>query len=347
MGTVLADDLGDRDSADAHESFQEWLQSVAASEGVSREEVLDQMMSSYWILSELSEMMGEADHSESAGGPTSIGQQPAPDQGQSDSDQSEAGVETELEQIIKLANLLNESSGSSHPPQQGSNPQLVGKLDQLHDDMDQLVTRINELADDQHDPESGTPDDSAQVEELADQVEELESEVSDLADTVGDNEERTDEKFDQVEDILEYLVGRVDEFDKRIDDLANEVTLLASDEQGENTLAELKREANRKEIRTATCEACESEVDIGLLEAATCPNCNTQFDRLETEHRLFGLQRSHVLRQAPSEQGIGSNPAQSRTPDSPSSKQKPSAESKFDDITKSDDNTLGGTDRSE
>lgn len=342
----LTDEVQGRDTAGTHESFQEWLQSVAASEGVSQEEVLDQMMSSYWILSELSEMMGETDYGGTADGPNPTDQQAVSDQHEPDSDQTDAGVETDPEQIIKLANLLNEPSDSTDTPQQGTDPQLVGKLDQLHDDVDRLVNRINRLADGQKDSESTIAADGEEVEELADQVENLEATVTDLAQTVDANEERTEEKFIHVEDILEYLVGRVDEFDKRIDDLANEVTLLASDESSEKPVAELKREANRKEIRTATCEACDAGVDIGLLESVTCPNCNTQFDRLETKHRLFGLQRSHVLRRAPSDLEKGSSTTQSPSSDSPSSKQQSPAESTFDDLSDSDASIFEGTDES-
>jgi len=300
MVTILADEIRGDSSASTHESFQEWLESVAASEGVSQEEVLDQMMSSYWMLSELSEMMDEGDYGKLSGGSSTTDQQPTSDQHQSDADQDDADAETEFKQIIKTAKLLNEPSDPTDTPQQGTDPQLVDKFDQLHDDVDRLANRINELVDHQHDSDSAAPPDSTEIEDLADWVEELEDRVTDLAQTVEANEERTDEKFDQVEDILEYLVGRVDEFDKRIDDLANEVTLLASEPDG-NSLTDLKREANQKEIRTATCEACDFVVDIGLLESARCPNCDCQFDRIETEDRLFGLQRSHVLCRAPSE----------------------------------------------
>jgi hypothetical protein len=142
--------------------------------------------------------------------------------------------------------------------------------------------------------------------ELADQatdalaaVDQLEAEVVDVADTMGRLSERVDAGFENFEEVLTYLRDETDDLDRKLTTLATavlamreSVTSVAAANARRERTDRLKREANRSGVRVADCEACGSEVSVGLLTAPECPACGATFEDVEVNEGWFG---SHKL----------------------------------------------------
>jgi chromosome segregation ATPase len=138
-------------------------------------------------------------------------------------------------------------------------------------------------------------DDVAAVEgELADLAEELDA----LAADVDAVEADLADGFENFEDVLEYLTDRTETLGDRLDTLAravvdarSELRRLGADAATRAEADRLKLAASQHGIRTATCEACDTEVDVGMLTAAECPHCATSLDGVEPKDGFFGSHR--------------------------------------------------------
>ncbi|MFC6717777.1 hypothetical protein ACFQGT_09065 [Natrialbaceae archaeon GCM10025810] len=108
--------------------------------------------------------------------------------------------------------------------------------------------------------------------------------------------ERTVESgFDNFESVLDHLVSRTDELEDRSNalarallDLRDHRNALAERRRRAAEVESLRRSANRLGVRTATCEACDSRVDLGLLADPTCPHCARSFAEVEPKTSFFG-----------------------------------------------------------
>jgi hypothetical protein len=138
--------------------------------------------------------------------------------------------------------------------------------------------------------------------ELADQardalaaVDELEAEVVDVADATRRLSERVDAGFENFEEVLTYLRDETDDLDRKLTTLATAVlamresvaSVAAANARRERTDS-LKHAANRAGVRVADCEACGSEVSVGLLTAPECPACGATFEDVEVNEGWFG-----------------------------------------------------------
>lgn len=150
----------------------------------------------------------------------------------------------------------------------------------LADEVAQLRERVDELA----------------AEEAAADTEETEA---DLIATVETLERRVDEGFENYEAVVEDLLDRADETAARMDTLARVVRELRSatrELQGAIEARErgdaVKREANRKGISEAACEACDTELEVALLAEAACPACGEAFTGVRRRSNFW---KAHTL----------------------------------------------------
>jgi hypothetical protein len=126
-------------------------------------------------------------------------------------------------------------------------------------------------------------------------VEELDDALSTLRTDVETVERQLDAGFENFEDVLGYLTDSVDELSARQTTLAralvetrDELRTLAARDAGHAAADALRRSANRHGISNASCEECETPVDLGLLSRAECPHCSSTFGAVEPASGFFG-----------------------------------------------------------
>ncbi|RQG97728.1 hypothetical protein [Natrarchaeobius chitinivorans] len=111
-------------------------------------------------------------------------------------------------------------------------------------------------------------------------------------------EERMDAGFDNFQEILEHLLDRTDELERRSSILAKNLAGLRdrrvdrrTRERERRSVERLQLAANRLGVGTATCEDCESSVEIALLSAPECPHCSRSFTDVAEKSSFFGSHR--------------------------------------------------------
>jgi uncharacterized phage infection (PIP) family protein YhgE len=309
------DDLG---AADA-EAFEEWLDQAADSKGVSRQELMNQMLSSYWILDELTGLVGEAEFDGSADhrspGPTDS----TPETGADDSDPADSSESPSTEESIReihvaIQELVNVQSSAADQQTtdssaSGAHPTFdegvvsvvsdlqrqVGKFesklddvvdrqdtqfDRLSNELQLLLDRVNEL-----ERTRNRYAEKDEIDALADDVGELNSRLDELRATDEQLESRMDREFDSIEELFHRLLNALDDLDSDLeaatDSYRSELEPIQRRESERKRLEELKTDALRREIRRATCESCDQRVDLGLLESTACPNCTARFTGID------------------------------------------------------------------
>lgn len=290
------------------ESVLNWLDEIAEAEGLSREAAIQYLISSYWRLEEVVDLL-EAGEGRSASvvdaGPTD--DLPAP---------------TEIDGLHeRFDTLLDELRYRDEPP--GERLELLPGIVELGERLERLEETLEADA-----------FDSQGFEDLADQaaayqsrLASLEADMYGVGDRVDDlaesavTEERLDAvvdqtrvfqdsisrqqdslrdrvrtEFDHIRTILDHLLDATASNERRTDRLAVELRQeLRAHVADRETLATITRTANRQGISEATCEHCGTDVDLSMLQSPVCPNCAQDFTDLETTRRLFGLFRSHLL----------------------------------------------------
>lgn len=288
------------DSSSTSSSLEEWIRDVAASEGVSEQEVVERMMSAYWIVTELGGFIDEShtDSSEHSRAQASdLGGNRTPEESAPDGDDS-------VEDLLRLARLVEETSpsatqGNDNVGESDALRQLTPKLDRLSQDVERLVSHLDHSTD--RGVEAARTGDTADTVDSHSAVADLSDEVSDLAERLENLESRhsagqreVNENFSYVEEILTHLVERINGFEDRVDELDESLATVESS-IGDSRLADIKRTANVQGIDEARCDGCDETVKVSLLEEPECPQCHRQFDDLSREPRWFGLSSVDVL----------------------------------------------------
>jgi len=159
----------------------------------------------------------------------------------------------------------------------------------LEENVEDVRTRILQLRDGVRDsaPEDHTHHEFSRFESRA---EDLSSELETVSEDVASLSGR-----------LEILEGQLEDIDGKLTSLARAVVGLrrASSSHEADTLTEARRAANRRGVSEADCGACGTAVDVALLTEATCPHCDTAFERLSVPAdglaRTLGFRRSTLV----------------------------------------------------
>ncbi|MWV39457.1 hypothetical protein [Natrialba sp. INN-245] len=118
--------------------------------------------------------------------------------------------------------------------------------------------------------------------------------VADFQDDLDELERRLETGFDNYEEIVEQLLDRIEVLEDRSMILAKTVAAIRDrpdGERGRNAVDRLQRRANRQGIRAATCENCDSSVDLALLNVPECPHCESPIADVVGDSSLFGSDR--------------------------------------------------------
>jgi chromosome segregation ATPase len=185
--------------------------------------------------------------------------------------------------------------------------ETAARLDELADELEAVSSRLDRL-----DATAADAASADRVDDLGDRIDALDARLDEL-DAVGDRLDGVDEGVDAVD-------GRVDEMDRRVasvesdldeistagltevDDklsrVANAVVKLKRrldaaerDRADRERVDALTRTANRHGVRSADCDHCGGDVELGLLSTPECPHCGHQFEDLEPNTGFLGTSR--------------------------------------------------------
>ncbi|MFA1609972.1 hypothetical protein [Halobellus rubicundus] len=300
---------GGDDSAST--SFEAWLDQQAESQGMSREEVFEQLVSSYWTLNEMTQLL---DDSGGAGAPirrrdaapgsggrfpdgdgSETGQpsngsaprrrdQPDGEHGEADDDSRAEATPTAADLEERIDDLESElealETGLESEVEHGQT------LDQL---FDALAERLSEV-------ESELDEVAASAEStetaLTGRIEAVEADLTDRQAALEDEHEQVeawlDAEFDSLRTILEYLLDRTDGLEHEIESTGSrQERELERLREEWDALQSIKQEAAAHDAHAGECAACGEEIDLDLLARPYCPHCDAPLSGVETESRWW------------------------------------------------------------
>lgn len=301
--------MTDRFTADSPsislDEFNAWVEEIAEREGMSSEEVLQQLMSTYWILNELTETLGETPFGDLLDEGVEAGEPDAGDDGSADESTSTSEIVEVIRSIAELqggnqverpstsidSDVLDlietletgGSSGGGLGQSMGSNPFLYHEVQTLRSEIGQLEDRIADLRDLSHAIEDELDDQGKALkrsiqdleEEVADirgtvqtyegHVAELEDDLDETAASVDSLEEDFSSSLSDVKRILSHLLNKGDEHDALVETIVD--TYSAEFE----TLME--RQARNQRLNELKHTAISRGIDV-----ATCHSCENKID---------------------------------------------------------------------
>lgn len=298
------------------DSVEEWLEEIAQVEGLSREETLEDLVSSYWRLEEIFHLLQDTD----------IDLDRSKDSPTKGAFASESDLDELRSQVNRIARELEE--GETTDETLGELQRAVTSLDsRLETTQNQLSKVSDELSGLLDSPLAEADDITERLTNFERRLNRLESNVSEVDGRLEDvaesaiseaqfdayareigsvqetlrNEHRSlkelvRNEFGNIRTILTYLLKTSGDDDERSrpahrefeDDVREHLEQQA-------TLASILRTANRAGIRNAKCSNCGQTVDLSLLENPFCPDCERAFEGLESSPQYWGLTRRHEL----------------------------------------------------
>lgn len=243
------------------EAFEEWLQQAADSKGVSKQELMNQMLSSYWILDELTGLVGETN-----GGATDH-RTPGPDEPvDASEDGSDGGHQAPTQSDTESGDEPGTHGGE--PPEQASSGS-----DSTEESIQAIQAAIRELVekqpafDDQQSPGStdstSNPLDGGVVAVVSD----LQRQVGRFESTLDDLENRQDKQVDRFSTELQLLLDRVGELELERDRYVTErdfESLTSDVGELDDRTRELDDRTQELNDRTQELEAETEDIDARL-----------------------------------------------------------------------------------
>lgn len=253
----MSDDHKPEDARFDSDAFEEWVENTARSKGINRSDMLDQMLSSYWIVEELTGMMG---------------------------DNSSEG-----------SDLMPRETGQSDPEASETDPQRVenpdAEMQEQSERLEELESKVEDLT-----GESVSGEETAQIRrdvkeikgrmaQLEEKHFEIDRKLSELGNSHQQLDERIEREFDSIENLFEHILDKTEELEYRVGAVADshedDLEPIEDHIRETDELAVLLREAQQKGISTAVCDNCITKLDLGLLDSARCPECDRAFSGLE------------------------------------------------------------------
>ena len=196
----------------------------------------------------------------------------------------------------------------------GPGDAAAARVDDLAAELEETAARLDRL-----DAAAADAASSDRVADLADRLDALDARLDEL-DGVRDRLDAFGERFEEVDDRFEEVDGRLDGVDDRLGDVESDIAGISADDLSEiddklsrvaNAVVKLKRRldaaerdradrervdaltrtANRHGVRTADCDHCGGDVELGLLSAPECPHCGRRFEDLEPNTGFLGTSK--------------------------------------------------------
>ena len=325
------------------DALEQWVTETAQQKGVSKQQLLDEILSSYWVLEELSGVVsGETVTGDSRATDNQSSTEPADSQQSAsrrptEQSTSQADEFSELKtELQSLRGAIEELSTENATTTEASAETEVSALERQLDDLSAAVV------DRQTETDDTVGELSVQLETVESRLSELETRLdtgmslAELREAVGetnsaqtDLEARIESEFDSIEKVLQHLLDTTDNIEYRLgavsDSRQDALRPLQERNAMRDELVELKQEALRHEVKTCVCDSCEQSIDLGLLERPECPSCEKRFTGISkggwlpfSKPNLKTTDRSHEPRPQQSgapEWSPSETPASESTPD--------------------------------
>lgn len=320
----MADRAGTPSDDRGTEPLLDWLDEVAAAEGLSREDALEYLISSYWRLEEVVDLL-EADDGPIEAAADREPPTDEPDRGDvvglherfdtllSDLRRREGASDEQdalRSSILEMADRLERLEATLT---EGHTADATTKLERLRERLESLETTADDRAEAVEELGGDLATVTAGLRELDERLVAVEAETVDrerfeaFADRTASTQQelrgqqdslraRIHTEFDHIRTILIRLLEDPASDAETVQAIRRELAGLQADRED---LGELTRSANRQGTREADCAHCGERVDIGLLRTPTCPVCESRFTDLETVPGFLGLFRSHRLKVDP------------------------------------------------
>jgi hypothetical protein len=267
------DHFRQNDDLPVSNSVEEWLSQQAAEEDISQEQLFGRLVSSYWTLNEMEELLGGA-----TDGDRSIGRPSSENPVESDSEaherlmELEETVETEVEHRQSL-DMLVETTADRLTTVEETVEELSAEVEGLDESLNRKHESLTE-----------------QTDELAEELEqERETRASEQQMLAGEQERistRLDSEFDNLETILTYLVSRTDELEADVSDVdSRQEEALMRLRWERDALNSIKRDAADANVQSGECESCGETIDLGLLSQPYCPACENTLTGVTEERK--------------------------------------------------------------
>lgn len=308
----------------ASESVEEWLQEIADAEGLSREETLEDLVSSYWRLEEIFHLLQdtgiEFEQSERSKEEFRTAKasdledlrnrveqlsekletlQTNPAASKRDLRRAVSNLETQIEEVSDEVSDVSKLSDLLEGPL--SQPdELVSRLSTLESRMDRVETKYTSVDErvGEVDNRVGTvAENTVSKDHFESYAKESEAVHDSMRREHESLKERIRSEFGNIRTILTHLLetsGRGENHQQQSNrQFEADYRRHLNDQE---TLSALLRRANREDIRTADCSECGQTIDLSLLEDPICPHCERPFGRIERKSRYWGLGRRHLLK---------------------------------------------------
>ncbi len=289
------------------DEFEAWVEETAETEGTSPEAVFQQLMSTHWILNELTETLEETPYeslieAEAEGADLeemaeevdedeaeerkseivevikSLGEFNASSQPQQP--QQSSSIDP---QLIKLVEVMSEKGGDGGDDMIASAPILYQEIQSLKDDIRELESEVESLKT----RTSTVEDDLAeQIENTDEAIDSLEEEVwelrealesyEDLLEEIDEEQDLTDERVESIDDKFESAYSDIKQILSYLLDHSDEyqVVINAIVESYEEEIDELlTRQAEQQRLLELKREAAKRDIS-----EASCQSCDERFE---------------------------------------------------------------------
>ncbi|MFB1065042.1 hypothetical protein [Natrinema sp. H-ect4] len=266
---MTRDPTDQNDGFPSSNSLEEWIDQQAVSEGVSKEELFQKLISSYWTVNEMSQLVDETDTNH---GPSS---RTGPPSTTSDKAESAPDQVTELRELVKDIEKELQTE--------------VRRSNQIGARTSTLAERISEIENKLAEVESQS---ESQITEIRDELQSLETELtSDRKNLEAD----LSSKFDDLQTILKFLVEKTDEFDDQIANIKQDYYgTVEQIEEEQKLLQKLKQDASDVGSYTGECETCGTAIDVALLMDPHCSQCHSQLTGVKKEAAWWILSKTVI-----------------------------------------------------
>ena len=239
---------------------EEWLRSIAAAEGVPPEEVVEGLVSSYWTLTEVYEMLNETE--------------------------GDIGLAAMGDIDPAAADDINPRP-SEVAGDEADAPTAEGEEDvPTIEDIKELRERLDRLEEELRAQEESHADVETDLGKLTQRMDAIEGELRGRQSSITS---RLDAELENLETILGYLIDTTDQIDRDLSSVREGWTAVQDSQAERERLVEFKQTASQLGVESGECEHCGSSVDIGVLPTADCPDCGEEFVDIEPATGWFGM----------------------------------------------------------
>jgi len=311
----MSDDSPDAGDGTTTTSFEEWLTQHAASQGISREELFERLISSYWTLNELTQLLDDSERGTSALTDEAVGgaEEPtpfdadavgnaatgtdgrrSPNHGSEEKPEQSASLAEQFESLEERVDDLQAEIEAETERGQSLDEvtaAVATRLTEIEAELDEVTAAVDttqESLTEQYDSLTARID---SLESVVDRKHaKVTSEQSDLAAQQDEMRSRIDAEFGNLETILKYLVSQTDELEADLTVAEKRSRDAVSSLQWErDRLQTIKRDAADLDVHEGACESCEETIDLDLLSRPYCPHCETTLSGVEGRKKWLFL----------------------------------------------------------